>query len=564
MNVNSPRRRVKSLKDRNQKSLFLPPYFLGNSVPKHNIRAFNNVQPEVKLMSRMPSMINEDDNSQVPYDLYPPDFNDYADDPFALFSADLFDDLEQNIPTESVVNEEPFSLVDANEIIPFFENSSSDLSSDNQSAPADNSQLDGTDDTEIQEQENVDDSEKVTPRKKRGYASSIDKEIPDEAINEHMLTPIFWEWINSLDNNKPKEKNRSRQQGKLFIKFLIDEKIDHPTTDDAFRYVRDVLLKMDRGVAAKRSYKAAINSFFAWTNKWKKYDDIIKDVMLILRKDEDTNKLSLSVEDKRNSKNHVQLPEELNKLMNSLEIRLKTLDGRFPESQYKYEISNFVIFCNMNTIKEPDQNALLRYCTRTYNITADSMDIFYDFFTWAEANHVCKNLAAGIKKGNIQVKSNPTVNVERNKKIQGTNAPIDIVVRAGFRYDQAQFLMQNDLVLFRDWLKTSSDSLDVQSNVLNFAHFLHSNTITTPTQQTLVDYYNSYLLAHCPSKAYLYLRNIRKFFQWLSEQKIYPDITVNVVGSLRKNLSNTDCPILTDNCKRKYIPPANRPLIVFH
>lgn len=592
MNVKSPKKRVKSLKDRNQESLFLPPYLLGNSVPKHNIRAFNNVQPEVKLMSRMPSMIDEDDfnihNNHSPYDLNLPDFNDYTgSDPFDLFPADLLDDLEENTPHENKIDEEP-CLLDINEPITFPEDlfESSDSECDDITYPnipgaepnleaseevlepsfESSSQSSETDSVNIQGATTNKENKTVKVKDKRTYAAKIE-EIPNEAIAAHMLTPIFLEWTKSFKGNSLRYHGRYRQQVKLFIKFLLDKGIERPTTDNALEYIRDVVLKTNECISAKKFYKTVLCNFFTWANKLKKYDNIMKDITFTLCRDQNTGETFLQVSDKRTKKIHMQLPEAIQKLIDAAELRIKSLDDKFLKTNYKYEIISFVTFCNMKSIKKPEQKDLTIYCINSYRITKESLDILDDFFTWTESKHLYENLAKGIKNSHIPIRNSVFMgrpSRAESAKIQGTDTPIDFAVNAGFAYDKIQFLMQNDLLVFRNWLVTSPGSPEVQTHVLNFAHFLYSRHISTPTQQTLVDYYTLYLSKRCPSLASAYLAHIKRFFQWTNEQGLYPNITINIAWMFRKTLGNTDCPILNAYEKRKPIPPANRPLIVFH
>lgn len=554
MNVRSPNKGIKYLKYRNQDSLFLPQYFLGNSIPKHNIGTFNINQPEVKLMSRMPSMINEDDfnihNIQSPYDLYPPDFNDDISDPFNLFSADLFDDLEQNTSPENLVDEQPILNTNEEVSVP---------------APENKSQLEAVNNLDVQSDITNTNGNKISVQTEKTSAIGSKDEVPNEKIKSHILTPIFGEWIDSFQDDGTRYRRKAIAQIKSLIKFFVDEKIDRPTTDDALRYIRNVFLKEDNSIQTKRAYKSAINNFFAWTSKCKKYDNIMSDIVLTVCRDEKTGKAYLKASDKRTKRTRVQLSDSLTILMNALELRLKNLDAKFSGSYYRYEISNFVVFCNMNTIKEPHKMDLVNYCIGSAHKNDDCINILNDFFTWTAENDIYENLAEDIKGANMPVrKFVDSTRVSRNAtQIQGTNTPIDIAFRAGFYHSNIQVLMKNDLVVFRDWLATSPGSSDVQTHVLNFAHFLYLNRITTPTQQTLIDYYNLYLLKQCPSLASVYLSHIKSFFVWADRENIYPNIAINI-GIFRKDFSDTDCPILIANQKRKPIPIATKPLIVFH
>ena len=97
----------------------------------------------------------------------------------------------------------------------------------------------------------------------------------------------------------------------------------------------------------------------------------------------------------------MQLPEAIQKLIDAAELRIKSLDDKFLKTNYKYEIISFVTFCNMKSIKKPEQKDLTIYCINSYRITKESLDILDDFFPWTESKHLYETLAKGNKNSHI-------------------------------------------------------------------------------------------------------------------------------------------------------------------
>ena len=436
MNVSSPKKRVPTAKDRQNKSIpDLPAATLAvnNAIPKQNvgIDQTNQLQfdPEVgRIFSPIgrQTYFNEEDDSNIPFKTY----IRIDEDPFEFLTEDLFDIpvSEDDISIQPEINEE--SVDELNEGINWI--SSSELFQSNESTPS----------SEDAPKENV----SISTRKKGNKYSN-------EAVEKHPLTPIVKKWLSQVSDNK---KVFSSKKSKInrFIQFLVEEEVDAPTKKDIELYNQSLF--NDATVKCPGDYMSATRSFFRWTEEFNLYKNITK----------------------------------------GTERRRHTYEARVGQGG------------------QPEQQLIAAH----------------------------------------------QVTIIRQKAI----ITINDMERAKFLHNQAMYLINNDLIIFKQWIETLyAGSVDARKKVifLRFAHFLHSENRTTPTQQDIIDYYKQYLSGFDCTTVNKTMVPIKRFFAWTAEKTIYPNIAINICPTDRKPINADDVPILCHKRKRKRIPNPTKPLI---
>ena len=232
-------------------------------------------------------------------------------------------------------------------------------------------------------------------------------------------------------------------------------------------------------------------------------------------------------------------------------------------SKKKTYINKFIKFLVHEKVQRPTRKHIPLYYQSLINDPeinhhADYMSAVRTFFRWAEEARLYEDIT---KETQTQL-LRPLL----KSKIRQTKATITIrdMVNAKFSCDQAAYLLDNDLKIFKQWVETMSiTDPDAQKkyHVLHFAHFLHSENRTTPTQRDIIDYYEQHLRMLYYKTINQKLSLIKHFFEWTAEETIYPDITINFYQANNKPMDTDDIPILLPKRKRKPIPTPTRPLI---
>lgn len=103
------------------------------------------------------------------------------------------------------------------------------------------------------------------------------------------------------------------------------------------------------------------------------------------------------------------------------------------------------------------------------------------------------------------------------------------------------------------------------AGIRKFLHFLSENGITSPTRETILEYKKFLMAQHTAGTVATCLSSIRRFFEWLESERLYPNITSGVkspkIGHEHKRdcfsaeqvgdiLSSMSCDTL--QCKRDY------------
>ena len=248
------------------------------------------------------------------------------------------------------------------------------------------------------------------------------------------------------------------------------------------------------------------------------------------------------------------------------------------------KINKFIKFLISKKIDAPTQEHILQYNKALLNDSRFKSPRIYistirTFFRWTEEANLYKNITLGTEKKTHTQERYISLNEQlvRQIKLNSENTPQQIanirqhatvtirdMENAKFFQNQAVYLLDNDLIIFRQWIETlDAPSVDAQRKVvlLKFAHFLHFENRTTPTQQDIIDYYRRYLFYRDPTTVNKVMVTIRRFFAWTNENGIYPNIAINICPVSRKPMNVNDLPLLQPDQKMKPIPEPTKPLI---
>ena len=436
MNVRNPRKRVPTAKGRQNKNISLPtePLSGNNSIPKQHVGTdqTNQLQFDQEIDRIISPVSNQEYFDQIDFSLIPAtDF--YIDqNPFDLLSEDLFDNslseddiLDGQETNDFLVNEPNKELVNLIDEEPINEP---------------NSEISKLTGNNLGFKEKQDDNyEEGLPQDGRSLPlcpKRIRRSVVPVA-DHPLLKPMAEKW---LESNKWSGVTLSKKKTYInkFIKFLVHEKVQKPTSNHISLYYQSLI--NDPDINHHDDYMSAVRTFFRWAEDFDLYEDITKEAKAQLLR-------SLSKSKTRQSKATI-------------------------------------------TIRD--------------------------------------------------------------------------MVNAKFSCDQAAYLLDNDLTIFKQWVETMSIAdPDAQKkyHVLHFAHFLHSENRTTPTQQDIIDYYEQHLRMLYYKTVNQKLLLIKHFFEWTAEETIYPDITINFYPASNKPMDTDDIPILLPKRQRKPISNPTKPLI---
>ena len=254
-------------------------------------------------------------------------------------------------------------------------------------------------------------------------------------------------------------------------------------------------------------------------------------------------------------------------------------------SSYKSPISQFIEFLVDKEVQAPTREHIVLYYVKLrkdprVKNSYHNMSVIRAFFRWANSASLYENIAEGTeyqlakrmrysdpKYQNVNIGQGiPNLNNKGQNKIPISKVIITThdMVTAKFLPDQAEYLINNDLVVFKRWIETLDDSLTNNRKkgwILKFAYFLHSENRTTPTQQDVIDYYKQNLSHFSIDMVNKNMIPIRNFFSWTAKQTIYPNIAINIYSVNRKPINADDIPILPDKMCMKPIPNPTEPLI---
>ena len=243
-------------------------------------------------------------------------------------------------------------------------------------------------------------------------------------------------------------------------------------------------------------------------------------------------------------------------------------------SKKKSEINKFIRFLIDKKIQVPTREHISLYYQELPNDPKISFFNPYvsavsSLFRWAKEFDLYENIAYGVKFN--QHPKPPIIRPQQKKRVDGSliripksTITIHDMERAQFRSNEAKYLIDNDLIVFKRWVETLDvGSVDDRRKVylLKFAYFLHTESRTAPTQQDIVDYYKKFLADIHPSVADRSILAIRRFFTWTAKKTIYPNVALNIYTTKRKPINADDIPILPDREYMQFVPRPTRPLI---
>lgn len=245
-------------------------------------------------------------------------------------------------------------------------------------------------------------------------------------------------------------------------------------------------------------------------------------------------------------------------------------------STEKTKINKFIQFLSHKKIRHPTSEHIFLYyqelCkNNTTKYVKQCMSIVRAFFNWTEAEGFYENIAKGTARRLCPKKTpfnpqtrNPNLNKTNDPQKQRATVTIHDMERAQFLYNQAIGLIDNELVFFKKWIESLDfDSTDAKKKILilKFAHFLYSENRIAPTQQDIIDFCKKYLISMGPATVNKYMLTIKHFFEWTEQNKIYPNITVNINTLPKGTTNSSDILILPNENKMQYIPNPTHPLI---
>ena len=242
-------------------------------------------------------------------------------------------------------------------------------------------------------------------------------------------------------------------------------------------------------------------------------------------------------------------------------------------------INRFIKFLVDKKVDAPAKKDVLLYdkFVRTDKLFAYSnvyMSVVRAFFRWANSASLYEDIAKGTEKRISTYEKYVSQDVQPGQQLttsqqvimgrQKDTVTVTDMENAKFLYKHAEYLINNDLRIFKKWVETLDvDSVDSRRKlqVLKFAHFLHSENRTTPTQQDIIDYYKQNLSTLSISTVNKAVMPIRHFFEWTAEQTIYPNVAINIYTADRIPTNADDIPILPNIKGMKPVPSPTKPLI---
>ena len=253
---------------------------------------------------------------------------------------------------------------------------------------------------------------------------------------------------------------------------------------------------------------------------------------------------------------------------------------------YKSQVNKFIKFLVGQEVQDPTKEHFVLFydsIQKDPNIKGPGhyLSAIRVFFRWTAEAGLYKNITTGteyqlvIRMRSYKAQSRRNADKEQeisdlNNKGQNKTSVAKVIitthdmVTAKFLLTQAEYLINNDLVVFKRWIETLDDGVTNNRKkgwILRFAYFLHSENRTTPTQQDIIDYYKKNLSHFSTDMVNKNMIAIRNFFSWTAEQTIYPNIAINIYSVNRKPINEYDIPILPDREYLQFVPRPTRPLI---
>ena len=414
---------------------------------------------------------------------------------------------------------------------------------------------------------------KNQPDRRIGRYGGLPKKIvSDYKIDFHMLTPFMKEWLNSKPDADKNTLRGHNYQMRNLIKFLVDNNIQHPTTDHVLTYIKYNILSLNTGTINKKFYISSICVFFKWAERNSKYPNITRDITPSKIFDPIASKYMQAT---TNTITNPQLTHKEGNLSKILNLWVQNLgDNNAQKTRYKSVMYSLITFFIENNITNPTSDDITEYYTQYIFIRDNievkgSFDIIKNFFNWACSIGIYDNIAENASPEYTPVPE-AEINQLRNElidNVQGTNKPkmtitVREIVKAGFPPNHAVSLINSELIIFRRWiesLKFSDFNNTLKGCILKFAYFLCVEGILIPTQENLDEYYNNVI-----KKNALNIDNhitaIKSFFKWTDQENIYPNIARNII-SIKKIKHGKNTSILREQSKRFDIESTNRPLI---
>ena len=396
-----------------------------------------------------------------------------------------------------------------------------------------------------------------------------DERIPKEKIEGHILTGLVKDWKINYETFTNITKSQYAREIKRFIRFLIHKNVDNPTKEDAKEFIEHIIAtKKPRD---QQTCICSMESFFYWTDEKKTYENIVKGLKIVRYINGNKNKDFGKVIDT------TELVDSQRPLRTALIAWINSLakDAR-TKAEYRTEILNFILFLNSKRVEKPTYTNLMDYYTfgltkKNAAAKENGLKIIHDFFDWAYKNN---QYPENIFPGNgATPQQSIIVRQGEGKSIKGDQYQLqqdDAILisgmrKAGFNQGNVFSLLNNELKIFKDWITSSPQNVQFIVPLFKFAHFLYEGekVITTPTQETIIDYYTKHLSQLDPNTINRHILPIKYFFQWTcDQQKVYPNIAINIVSIGPKPKKYKNIPILHGGTNLKDIPPANNPLII--
>lgn len=407
---------------------------------------------------------------------------------------------------------------------------------------------------------------------KQLYRKKKTEMIPAYEIDFHMLAPVFKEWIGSIEVDKETLIKYTYRLSNL-IKFLVDNSIQHPTIDNILTFIKYNIATLPTGDGDKKNFISNILSFFWWAEANHKYKNITKGLKPSKALESVVHEF---VPNQNGNVKNVKVLTGEGNLSRILNLWKQTLvDNNAIKTRYKSVIYSLVAFWEENNITNPTPENITEYYQKYIFIrdnikVAGSFEIIKNFFNWTYALGIYPNIAAEAHPEYIPVPQEDIKKL-REKLIEETQNDTRLkmvittreMVEAGFSENEAESLINTELIYINNWIQSlniSNLSTSHKHYILDFAYFLYSNRITTPTQKSIIDFYD-YLIENKFSGLSGHISAIKCFFKWTAECGIYPNIAINIVSPSTIQRNHYPYTILCSSKNRCRIPNPQVPLI---
>lgn len=395
--------------------------------------------------------------------------------------------------------------------------------------------------------------------------------VDDYKIDFHILAPIFYDWMASNERLGQQAQRKREYDIRNLIKFLIDNNIQHPTTDHILAFIKYNIEPLEVHENIKKVHVSHICIFFRWAKSNNRYNNIMEGLTPSKILDPVATQ---SIPRQINTLTNCKLTLDEQSLSKILNLWAQTLDND-KKVKYKRVMYSLMAFFNENNISNPTKKDIMEYYQNYIFIrdnidVSDSFEIIKNFFNWTHSIGIYDNITENACPEYIPVPESEVDQIRKKliDKIQSipqikTTINIYNLVKAGFPEEKAESFINNELIFFKIWiqdLEISISNTNSKNQILRFANFLYTNNILTPTQEDIDQYYN-YLLKNDPSAIKSSVAAIKRFFKWTAIQNIYPNIAINVIPACHIYPGHYHSSILYDIDSRQLITNANRPLI---